>query len=112
MERTVYSAKGSRPSKRAGTRAKGSETAAPSGEGKPGRSRRGGRGKPQTVKVEAKAKSGEAAKAAAPQKEQGEKKADVQPKKEGSVVHPVKEEGGKPKNRRRYYHGKPKNKQQ
>ena len=89
-----------------------SETAAPSGEGRSGRSRRGGRGKPQTVKVEAKAKSGEAAKAAAPQKEQSEKKADAQPKKEGSVVHPVKEEGSKPKNRRRYYRGKPKNKQQ
>ena len=44
--------------------------------------------------------------------EQSEKKADAQPKKEGSVVHPVKEEGSKPKNRRRYYRGKPKNKQQ
>ncbi len=82
-----------------------------SGEGKSGRSRRG-RGKAQTVKVEAKARGSEGAKAAAPQKEQAQKKESDQPKKEGSVVHPVKEEGGKPKNRRRYYRGRPKNKQQ
>ena len=59
--------------------------------------------------LEAKA-AGEGAKP--PAREQGQKKENAQPKKEASVVRPVKEEGGKPKNRRRYYHGKPKNKQQ
>ena len=85
------------------------EPAAQDGEGKSSRSHRGGRGRSQTVKVEAKA-AGEGAKTLA--KEQGQKKENAQPKKEASVVRPVKEEGGKPKNRRRYYHGKPKNKQQ
>ena len=73
-------------------------------EGRSSRSRRGGRGRSKGVKVEAKAHEG----APSP-------KAQEQPKKEGtpshSVVHPVREEGGKPKsNRRRYYHGKPRNK--
>ena len=85
------------------------EPAAQSGEGKSSRSHQGGRGRSQTVKVEAKA-AGEGAKP--PAREQGQKKENAQPKKEASVVRPVKEEGGKPKNRRRYYHGKPKNKQQ
>ncbi|MCR5577106.1 MAG: stage 0 sporulation family protein [Oscillospiraceae bacterium] len=89
------------------------EPAAPQGEGKSARSRRGGRGRSQTVKVEAKAHSAERAKEAAPAKEQAPKKEPAPPKKEASVVHPVKEEGGaKSKNRRRYYHGRPKNKQQ
>ena len=47
---------------------------------------------------------------AAPAKEQPQKKEAAQSKKEGSIVHPVKEDGSKPKNRRRYYHGKPRNK--
>ena len=81
------------------------------GENRSSRSRRGGKGRAQTVKVEAKVHS-ERAKEAAPAKEQAPKKEPAPPKKEASVVHPVKEEGAaKPKNRRRYYHGKPKNKQ-
>ena len=79
-------------------------------EGRSSRSRRGGRGRSKGVKVEAKPHSEQ------PQapKSQEQPKCE-QPKKEGapshSVVHPVKEEGGKSKsNRRRYYHGKPRNK--
>ena len=72
-------------------------------EGKSSRSRRGGRGRSKSVKVEAKAHEG-----AAPEKPQPKKE---QPRKEGSVVHPVKEEGAaKRSNRRRYYRGKSKNK--
>ena len=74
-------------------------------EGKSTRSRRGGRGRSKSVKVEAKAHEGAASeKQAAPPKKE-------QPKKEGSVVRPVKEEGAAHRsNRRRYYRGKPKNK--
>ncbi len=68
------------------------------------RSRRGGRGRSKSVKVEAKAHEG-----AVPEKQLQPKK--EQPKKEASIVHPVKEEGAaKRPNRRRYYHGKPRNK--
>ena len=79
-------------------------------EGRSSRSRRGRRGRSKGVKVEAKA-HGESA--PAPKTQEQPKR--EQPKKEGapshSVVHPVREEGGKPKsNRRRYYRGKPKNK--
>jgi len=82
------------------------EAAAEAGDGekahRSSRSRRGGRGRSKAIKVEAKAaKSPEAAQGAKPQ----EKK--EQPAH--AVVHPVKEEGGKPKqNRRRYYRGRPK----
>ncbi len=66
------------------------------------RPRRGGKNHAKPAKVEVKAHSAEGG--PAPKTEH--------PKKEGpshSVVHLVKEEGGKPKpNRRRYYHGKPK----
>ena len=79
-------------------------------EGRSSRSRRGGRGRSKGVKVEAKPHSEQPQ---APKSQEQPKR--EQPKKEGapshSVVHPVKEEGGKPKsNRRRYYHGKPRNK--
>ena len=78
-------------------------------ESRGSRSRRGGRGRSKGVKVEAKVH--ESTPAPKPQEQPRRE----QPKKEGapshSVVHPVREEGGKPKsNRRRYYHGKPKNK--
>ena len=79
-------------------------------EGRSSRSRRGGRGRSKGVKVEAKPHSEQPQ---APKSQEQPKR--EQPKKEGapshSVVHPVKEEGGKSKsNRRRYYHGKPRNK--
>ena len=86
--------------------------AAKEGEGKTGRSRRGGKGRTQTVKVEAKVRAEQAGEQA-PKKEAPPKKESAAPRKEASVIHPVKEEGAaKPKNRRRYYHGKPKNKPQ
>ncbi len=79
-------------------------------EGRSSRSRRGGRGRSKGVKVEAKPHSEQAQ---APKAQEQPKR--EQPKKEGapshSVVHPVKEEGGKPKsNHRRYYHGRPRSK--
>ena len=79
-------------------------------EGRSSRSRRGGRGRSKGVKVEAKP-HGEQAQA--PKAQEQPKR--EQQKKEGapshSVVHPVKEEGGKPKsNRRRYYRGRPRSK--
>ena len=74
-------------------------------EGKSSRSRRGGRGRSKSVKVEAKAHE-----SAAPEKPQATAKKEP-PKKEGSVVRPVKEEGSaRRSNRRRYYRGKSKNK--
>lgn len=79
-------------------------------EGRSSRSRRGGRGRSKGVKVEAKPHSEQPQ---APKAQEQPKR--EQPKKEGapshSVVHPVKEEGGKPKsNHRRYYHGRPRSK--
>ena len=79
-------------------------------EGRSSRSRRGGRGRSKGVKVEAKPHSEQAQ---APKAQEQLKR--EQPKKESapshSVVHPVKEEGGKPKsNHRRYYHGRPRSK--
>lgn len=79
-------------------------------EGRSSRSRRGGRGRSKGVKVEAKPHSEQAQ---APKAQEQLKR--EQQKKEGapshSVVHPVKEEGGKPKsNHRRYYHGRPRSK--
>ena len=79
-------------------------------EGRSSRSRRGGRGRSKGVKVEAKPHSEQPQ---APKAQEQPKR--EQPKKESapshSVVHPVKEEGGKPKsNRRRYYHGRPRSK--
>ncbi len=68
------------------------------------RPHRGGKSHVKPSKVEVKAHStasGPAHKAERPEKETPAH----------TVVHPVKEEGGKPKsNRRRYYHGKPKSK--
>ena len=79
-------------------------------EGRSSRSRRGGRGRSKGVKVEAKPHSEQPQ---APKAQEQPKR--EQQKKEGapshSVVHPVKEEGGKPKsNHRRYYHGRPRSK--
>ena len=79
-------------------------------EGRSSRSRRGGRGRSKGVKVEAKPHSEQPQ---APKAQEQPKR--EQPKKESapshSVVHPVKEEGGKPKsNHRRYYHGRPRSK--
>ena len=79
-------------------------------EGRSSRSRRGGRGRSKGVKVEAKPHSEQPQ---APKAQEQLKR--EQQKKEGapshSVVHPVKEEGGKPKsNHRRYYHGRPRSK--
>jgi hypothetical protein len=74
------------------------------GEGREDRPHRGNRKRGKPAKVEVKAHTEGAPKA-------GEKKPPEQPKKATAAhtVHPVKEEGGKPKsNRRRYYHGKPK----
>ena len=76
-------------------------------EGRSSRSRRGGRNRNKSVKVEAKAHEA----AASEKQPEAPKKENAQPKKEASVVHPVKEEGAaKRSNRRRYYHGKSKNK--
>ena len=78
--------------------------AASAGEKRENRSQRGGRKHAKPARVEVKAHTEGAPKA-------GEKKPPEQPKKATAAhtVHPVKEEGGKPKsNRRRYYHGKPK----
>ena len=81
-----------------------SEAKAETGEGekerRSSRSRRGGRGRSKAVKVEAKA--------AHPQ-EGAQPKPEKKEPPAHAVVHPVKEEGGKPKqNRRRYYRGRPK----
>ncbi len=80
------------------------EAKAETGEGekerRSSRSRRGGRGRSKAVKVEAKA--------AHPQ-EGSQPKPEKKEPPAHAVVHPVKEEGGKPKqNRRRYYRGRPK----
>ncbi|MBR0040051.1 MAG: hypothetical protein IJP64_01575 [Oscillospiraceae bacterium] len=80
------------------------QEAASAGEKRENRSQRGGRKHAKPARVEVKAHTEGAPKA-------GEKKPPEQPKKETAAhtVHPVREEGGKPKsNRRRYYHGKPK----
>ena len=93
--------------------------------GQGGRSRRGGKNRGKGGKVEIKAHAADqapgkenaggreapAGKAAQSNKENQNGKENAKPKKEAAhtVVHPVKEEGAKPKsNRRRYYHGKPK----
>ena len=69
-----------------------------------GRSHRGGKGRGKGGKVEVKAVAAETVRES---KTQPQQKKDAAPGH--TVVHPVPEEGGKPKaNRRRYYHGKPK----
>ena len=81
----------------------GKQESGPEGDKREGRSQRGGRKHAKAARVEVKAHA------------EGVPKAETKPagqqKKETAAhtVHPVREEGGKPKsNRRRYYHGKPK----
>ena len=81
----------------------GKQESGPEGDKREGRSQRGGRKHAKPARVEVKAHA------------EGVPKVEMKPagqqKKETSAhtVHPVREEGGKPKsNRRRYYHGKPK----
>ena len=71
------------------------------------RSRHGGRNRNKGGKVEVKAVAAETAPAA---KNVPQQKKETAP--DHAVVHPVKEEGAKPKSghRRRYYHGRPKSK--
>ncbi len=78
-------------------------------QGRSSRSRRGGRGRSKAVKVEAKAAHAPEGAQKAPAPERAKKEAAPG---HASVVHPVREEGGKPKSsRRRYYHGKPKSRE-